>query len=58
MSVRRCVFLFKKLKDIEPESWVIKPQDATVPFYNQDQSHLNIKVEREIKKDYTRKCEQ
>ena len=46
MLLRRSAFFFKKIKNIEPESWVIKPEDATVSFHNHDHSHLNIQVEK------------
>ena len=43
-------FYVRKLKNIEPESWVQKPDDAHVPFANKNLDHLNIQYYRDVKK--------
>lgn len=55
MIVRQLRHFYKKIKAIPPEPWIVKPEDATKRFEEQDVSHLNLKFHRDIKKEYNRK---
>jgi hypothetical protein len=55
MLLRTTRYFMKKMKEIPAETWIVKPADASVPFSQQDQSHLSIQVHREIKREYSRK---
>jgi hypothetical protein len=45
----RIIFNVRKLKNIEPEAWVQKPQDASAKWADADLNHLNIKYFKDIK---------
>jgi hypothetical protein len=47
----------KKLKHIEPESYIVLPEDAQKTFRQVDLSHLNIKNYKEIKQTYKKGIE-
>jgi CDGSH-type Zn-finger protein len=51
-TLRNCI---KQLKSVQPEAWIVKPEDAHKRFEDSDTSHLNLKGYREIKKEYSRK---
>jgi len=55
MLVRSIRFCYKKIKYVAPESWVVKPSDASKSSLEQDMSHLDLKFHRDIKREYTRK---
>ena len=46
MLLRTARYYLKKIKEVAPEAWVIRPEDATKPFSQHDQSHLKIKPHR------------
>jgi hypothetical protein len=50
MLLRTTRYFLKKIKEIPAEPWIVKPEDASVPFSQKDQSHLNIKAHRDIKR--------
>ena len=44
-------YFVRKLKNVEAESWVQKPEDAYVPFQQKNLDHLNIQYYRDVKND-------
>ena len=55
MLLRTTRYFLKKIKEIPAEPWIVKAEDASVPFSQKDQSHLSIKAHRDIKRQYNRK---
>ncbi len=55
MIVRQLRHFFKKIKNIPPESWVVRPADATKRYEEQDVSHLDLKIFKDVKKEFNRK---
>lgn len=55
MLLRTTRYFLKKMKEIPAETWIVKPTDASIPFSQKDQSHLDIKVHRDIKREFSRK---
>jgi hypothetical protein len=47
--LQRVGYQVRKLKNIEGESWIQKPEDTSVRFSNADISHLNIKYNKDVK---------
>lgn len=47
--VQRVGYQVRKLKNIEGESWIQKPEDKSVRFADADTSHLNIKYQKDVK---------
>ncbi len=47
--LQRVGYQVRKLKNIEGESWIQKPEDTSVRFSNTDISHLNIKYNKDVK---------
>ena len=50
MLLRTIRYSVKKLKVVEAESWIVKPEDAHVKFSMDKIEHLNVKYYRNIKK--------
>lgn len=44
-------YLIRKLKNVEPESWVERPVDAHVSYPQKNLEHLNIQFYRDVKKE-------
>lgn len=55
MIVRQLRHLYKKMKSVPAESWIVKPDDATKKFDDHNLEHLNLKFYRDVKREYSRK---
>lgn len=44
-------YSIRKLKNVQPESWVQKPADVPLVFSNQNLDHLGIKYYRDVKQE-------
>ena len=47
--------LYRRIKQVEPESWIIAPKDAHRQVTYRDYEHLKPVMHQEIKKTYNRK---
>lgn len=43
-------YLVRKLKQVPREEWVVRPQDAYIPFQERSVGHVDIKYFRDVKK--------